>query len=221
MSSSFPTTRIPAISLTRSHEIRRSPDEAVAPLPEELTDEALILSIRNEDQEALGLLFRRYCRLVWSIGQRVLRNKEEADDLLQDVFLFVRRKADAFDLSKGTVRSLLVHITYQRAISHRRYLACRNFYSSINSESETESRNLSLGAPEYHESLEAHFGREVVQRALADLSAEQRETLRLHFFLGYTLEEIAAQTGQSYGNIRHYYYRALDKLRRLLPKDPR
>jgi RNA polymerase sigma-70 factor, ECF subfamily len=214
MSSSFPAARFPALPLSREKQagpLYRDADEAT----EESSDEALIFRIRNEDQEALGLLFRRYCRLVWSIGQRVLRNKEEADDLLQDVFLFVRRKAGAFDSSKGTVRSFLVHITYQRAISHRRYLACRHFYSRREA---NEERDPVLGTdgPGYDESLEAHFGRAGVEKAFAELSEEQRETLRLHFFEGFSLEEIAAKTGQTYGNVRHYYYRALDKLRKRL-----
>lgn len=45
------------------------------------------------------------------------------------------------------------------------------------------------------------------------LSVDQRETLRLHFFEGYTLLEISRKLGQPLGNVRHHYYRALDKLR--------
>jgi RNA polymerase sigma-70 factor (ECF subfamily) len=46
------------------------------------------------------------------------------------------------------------------------------------------------------------------------LSADQRETLRLYFFDGYTLAEVSEKLGQPLGNIRHHYYRALDKLRK-------
>jgi RNA polymerase sigma-70 factor (ECF subfamily) len=49
------------------------------------------------------------------------------------------------------------------------------------------------------------------------MSEEQRETLRLYFFEGYSLAEIAARLGQSLGNAKHHYYRGLDKLRRHLP----
>jgi RNA polymerase sigma-70 factor, ECF subfamily len=218
MSSSFPTARFPALPLGREKEAKADSlhEDPVAASSGGLTDDALIARICDEDQEALGLLFRRYCRLVWSVGQRILRNKEEADDLLQDVFLSVRRRATTFDPSKGTVRSFLVHITYQRAISHRRYLCCRQFYRSPEPERETADRILAREGPGYDESLEAHFGRERLQTALAELSEEQRETLRLHFFEGYSLEEIAANTRESYGNVRHHYYRGLDKLRRNL-----
>ena len=220
MSSSFPAARFPALPLGREKEAKAdSLHKDVVPAPsDELTDDALIAKICEDDQEALGLLFRRYCRLVWSVGQRILRNKEEADDLLQNVFLSVPRRATTFDPSKGTVRSFLVHITYQRAISHRRYLCCRQFYRSPEPEGETVDRILAGDGPGYDESLEAHFGREGWRTAFAELSEQQRETLHLHFFEGYSLEEIATKSGESFGNVRHYYYRGLEKLRRHLPR---
>jgi RNA polymerase sigma-70 factor (ECF subfamily) len=219
MSSSFPAARFPALPL---HTDREPADPAyikdtVAPA-EELSDDTLIARICTGDNEALGLLFRRYARLVWSIGRNILRNNEEADDLLQDVFLFLRRRASAFDSSKGTPRKLIVHVTYQRAISRRRHLTYRHFYTAKELEEETGSYIPVFTTPPYDNSLEAHLGREGLQRALADLSTEQRETLRLHFFEGYSLEEIAVHVGQSYANVRHYYYRGLDKLRKGMPQ---
>ena len=46
------------------------------------------------------------------------------------------------------------------------------------------------------------------------LTGDQRDTLTLHFFEGYTFDEIALKLGQSFGNIRNHYYRGLDKLRK-------
>ena len=62
-------------------------------------------------------------------------------------------------------------------------------------------------------SAEEVFGRNGLEKVLEALSEDQRETLRLHFFDGYTLTEISARLGQPLGNVRHHYYRALDKLR--------
>src|SRR6185437_963057 len=67
---------------------------------DELSDEVLISKIRAENQEALAFLFRRYARLVRSLSLRILGDESEADDLLQDVFLFIHRKAGVFDPSK-------------------------------------------------------------------------------------------------------------------------
>jgi len=63
-------------------------------------------------------------------------------------------------------------------------------------------------------SPEAVFGRNGLNKVVGALSEDQRETLRLHFFEGYTLKEISEKLGQPHGNVRHHYYRAIDKLRR-------
>jgi RNA polymerase sigma-70 factor (ECF subfamily) len=218
MFSSFPATRFPALPLRQEKETA-SPiyrDTSAARAAEEPSDEALIARVCADDSDALGLLFRRYARLVWTIAHRILRNREEADDLLQDLFLLVRRRASVFDPSKGSVRSLLVQMCYQRAFSKRRHLARRNSYSSGEVTENTIVAKPSLFVPSYDESLEARFGKTALQRALEDLSLEQRETLRLCFFEGHTLEEIAVCLGESYGNVRHHYYRGLEKLRKHL-----
>ncbi len=218
MSSSFSATRFPALPLSQekqtAHPIYK--DTSTVRPTEEPSDEALIARVCADDSDALGVLFSRYARLVWTIAHRILRNSEEADDVLQDLFLLVRRRAAVFDSSKGSVRSLLIQMCYQRAFSRRRDLSRRNFYSSGEVTEKATAERSSLSVPFYDESLEAHFGKVALQRALDDLSVEQRETLRLCFFEGHTLEEIAERLDESYGNVRHHYYRGLEKLRKHL-----
>ncbi len=216
--SSFPATRFAAVSLGRERELAEGATEAKVGAGDATSDESLIARICADDSGALGVLFSRYARLVWTIGQRILRNNEEADDLLQDVFLLVRRRASAFDPSKGSVRSLLVQMCYQRAFSRRRDLARRNFYSDRDVTGNTVIANHSFFPP-YDGGLEARFGRATLKKAFEDLTSEQRETIHLCFFEGYTLEEIAVRLGLSYGNVRHHYYRGLAKLRKHVARD--
>jgi RNA polymerase sigma-70 factor (ECF subfamily) len=214
--SSFPAARFPALPLSREKEAAEaiSKDTSTVRPTQEPSDEALIARICMDDSDALGLLFSRYARLVWAISRRILQNNEEADDLLQDVFLLVRRRASVFDPAKGTVRSLLVQMCYQRAFSRRRDLARRNFYFSGEITEDAAIAKHPWSLPPYDKGLDAHFGRTGIQRAWEDLSVEQRETLRLCFFEGHTLKEIAVRLGQSYGTVRHHYYRGLAKLRK-------
>src|SRR6266852_5081398 len=181
MASSFPTARFP-IALSKEKAAAEPIYRDEPAKTDELSDETLVAQISAGDQEALALLFRRYARLVWSVADRIVRNQAEADDLLQDVFLLIQRRACVFDSSKGTARSLIVHMTYQRALSRRRYLNARHC------------------------------------QALNDLSEDQRKTLRLYFFEGYSVDEIASRLGQSVGSVKHHYYRGLARLRRCLPK---
>jgi RNA polymerase sigma-70 factor, ECF subfamily len=214
MNSSIAAARFPGLQLSKEEIAGTSSTVDGSLLAEEPSDDLLIVQIGSGNDAALGVLFHRYARLVWSVGWKILRNDEEADDLVQDVFLLVRRKAPIFDPSKGSVRSLLVQMCYQRAISRRRYLRVRHFYTSKDLESDGAARIPAPSTPPYDESLEAHFGKGVLGRALDDLPEEQRTTLMLYFFGGYTFEEIAAELKQSFGNVRHYYYRGIRKLRK-------
>ena len=216
MSSFFPAARFPALPLSEEKGAR-AVDKENAPNSTESSDEALIAKIRENDNDALGVLFHRYARLVWTVAERIVRNKAEADDLLQDVFLLIRRKASAFNVSSGSVRSLIVHMTYQQALSRRRYLNLR--YGQDHEQN--EGRIAAIGASNsqlYDESIEAHFGQEQLREALEQLSNDQRRTLELFFQEGYTTTEIAERLGQSVGQVKHHYYRGLEKLRKRLLK---
>jgi len=179
----------------------------------ELSDSALLARIASDDREALGLLFHRYANLARSIGRRVLRDEAEAEDLVQDLFMLIQRRCSIFDSSKSSARSWLVHMAYQRAIDRRRYLATRHFYAAAGIEGRAE-RLVGKPTAEQDYSPEAVFGRNGLTKVLEALSEDQRETLRLHFFEGYTLAEIGTKLGQPIGNVRHHYYRALEKLRK-------
>jgi RNA polymerase sigma-70 factor (ECF subfamily) len=173
----------------------------------------LLTRIAEGDQEALGYLFQRYVRVVRSVAARVLRDTAEAEDLVQDLFLFIHRKCGIFDSSKSSALSWIIQMTYQRAIERRRYLTARQFYAPPEL---PDGPDQVAGAPttESDYSPEVVFGRNGLKKVMDALSEDQRETLRLHFFEGYTLAEISAKLDQPLGNVRHHYYRALDKLRK-------
>ncbi len=177
------------------------------------SDESLLSSLGTGDREALGLLFERFATVVRHIGRRILRDDSEAEDLVQDLFLFIHRKCAIFDSSKSSARSWIIQMAYHRAIERRRYLATRQFYARAEIESNI-SRLVGTPTDESEYSAEAVFGRNGLDKVLQALSEEQRETLRLYFFEGYTLAEISSRLGQPLGNVRHHYYRALDKLRK-------
>lgn len=188
--------------------------DASKPQPtQELQDEVLLTRLAKGDQDALGYLFERYARVVRSVAARILRDDTEAEDLVQDLFLFIHRKCAIFDSSKSSARSWIVQMAYHRAIERRRFLTSRHFYSRMEIGSNT---NHMVGTPtvESDYSAEAVFGRNGLNKVLKSLSEDQRETLRLHFFDGYTLAEISQKLGQTLGNVRNHYYRGLDKLRR-------
>ena len=179
----------------------------------ETSDESLLSRIASGDNEALSLLYQRYARPVRSVGRRILRDDSEADDLVQDLFLFIQRRSSVFDSSKGSASSWVIQMAYQRAIERRRRLTTRHFYKREDLQS-SASQVVGIPTTEHDYSPEAVFGRNGLEKLLGALSEDQRETLRLFFFEGYTLAEISAKIGQPLGNVRNHYYRGLDKLRK-------
>lgn len=176
-------------------------------------DETLLTQLQSGNQEALGCLFERHKQVVRGVAFRILRDAAEAEDLVQDLFMFIQRRCAIFDSSKSSARSWIIQMAYHRAIERRRYLMTRHFYSRDDAEG---LHNQAAGTPtsESDYSAEAVFGRNGLEKVFETLSEDQRETLRLHFFEGFTLAEIAVKLGQPHGNVRHHYYRGLGKLRK-------
>ncbi|MGA8557273.1 MAG: sigma-70 family RNA polymerase sigma factor, partial [Candidatus Acidiferrales bacterium] len=137
-------------------------------------------------------------------------------DHVQDVFFYVYKKCVLYDSSRGSARSWLVQTSYYMALHRRMHLAVRRHYDSVELQESGADELPSPAIAGYDRSAEGLFGSVRWRELLAALTVDQWETLRLHFFEGYTLAEIAEKRGQPLGNVRHYYYRALEKLRKQL-----
>ena len=172
-----------------------------------VSDELLFGQVREGAKEALGILFRRHSRAVRNIAYRILRDTAEAEDLVQEVFLLLFQKAKLFDAKKGTASSWIIQIAYHRAMNRRQYLAHRQHYKTQELDEEQ------IGGAHQPLLTDEITARNLLNRLREQLSEEQSETLELHFFEGYSLREIAAKTNQTLGNVRHHYYRSLERLR--------
>ena len=172
-----------------------------------------MLRIQEGDEHALGLLLERYANLVLGIGLKVLRDREEAEELVQDVFFQVYRKSHLFDPQRGSPRAWLLQTAYHRAFDRREYLQVRRFYDSKSVEDLSDVVRASSDV-EYEARMRQ--GETIIRRAFEDLTEKQRQTLTLFFFEGYTLREISRHLQESLANVRHYYYRGLKHLKESL-----
>jgi RNA polymerase sigma-70 factor, ECF subfamily len=208
--SSSVTTRLSLISTSKGNST--ADGHAVAKV--EISDEVLLVRVGDGDKEALACLFHRYARLVRAVGYKILRDDSEADDLLQDVFLFIHQKSTVFDSSKSSARSWIVQMAYHRAIDRRRYLDSRHFYAQVDLEDVGNELSGPGAATRYENSIEEVLARVGLRKVFGVLSEIQRQTLGLHLLDGYTFEEIAVKLDQSRGNVKHHYFRGLEKLRK-------
>jgi RNA polymerase sigma-70 factor (ECF subfamily) len=206
------TLRLPAVGLSEKHAKPSSTIE-LSVATNDPPDEALMAQICQESREALAILFRRYSRVVRGVAYRILRDASEADDLLQDIFILIHRRCRTFDSSKGSAQFWILQMAYRRAISRRRYLNSRHFYTRV----ELDDPAIPALEPRFCGD-DAASNRMLagvdLQKMFRTLSEDQQKTLRLHFIEGYTLEEIARMLGQTKGNVRHHSFRGLERLRK-------
>jgi RNA polymerase sigma-70 factor (ECF subfamily) len=180
-----------------------------------LSDESLMTHLQAGHADVLAIIFDRYYRLILSVAMKILRDVGEAEDLMQTVFLEIFRSAAQFDPSRGTLKVWILQYAYHRGMSRRQHLNIRNFY-----------KNSDIG--ELHgELLPAdvmHFNnqeiRQLVTQALGSLNETQSRVLKLAYFEGLSLKEIADRTNDSLGNVRHHYYRGLNRLRAVIRNEP-
>jgi RNA polymerase sigma-70 factor (ECF subfamily) len=199
---------------TEEHQPAAAPVEAPV-IESQVSDDVLMAQICEGGREALAILFRRHARLVREVAYRVLRDASEADDLLQDVFVLIHRFCKTFDGSRSPAKFWIVQMAYRRAISRRRYLTSRHFYTRLDlDDPASELADPRTSTAHLEDLIDGKLGTGGLQKVFDELSENQRQTLRLFFIEGYTLDEIAARLGQSRGNVKHHYFRGLDRLRK-------
>ena len=175
-----------------------------------LTDEELLAALQVGQNDALATLFDRYHRLVYSVAMKIVRDAGEAEDVMQNVFFEIFRSVAQFDPSKGTCKVWLLQYAYHRAINRRQQLNAKNFYNQASVEdaepraSQKEFRIAGFTQGEL---------RHLIRQGLATLNSKQKRVIELASYEGLTMPEISARTGESLVNVRHHYYRGLEKLR--------
>src|SRR5271170_1335408 len=182
-----------------------------------LTDDQLMVQLQGGVNDALAVLFDRYQRLVFSIALKIVRDRGEAQDVTQNVFFEIYRSVAQFDPAKGTAKVWLLQYAYHRAFNRKRYLTTRNFYHQENIEelgpfSHGEFFTSGKYAPAELQRL--------LQQGLATLGEPQKRVVELASYDGLSMKEIADKTGSSLSNVRHHYYRGLQKLRSFITRPP-
>lgn len=170
------------------------------------TDEELIGHLLRGDQAALKTLYDRHSRLLYSVALQITGDAGSAEELLQDTFFQLWRKASQFDTARGSLIGWLLTITRRRALSHARRKRNQvpfQLYEEDTTESPTP------GSP----ILEQQIARQLILAALAALPEAHRKAITLAYFDGLTCEEIAVQTQAPLGTIKSRLRSALKTMK--------
>jgi RNA polymerase sigma-70 factor (ECF subfamily) len=183
---------------------------AVQPEKTDGSDVELLHAVARGDEAALARLYDAYRVILFGLLVRILNSREEAEDILQEVFIQVWRRAKDFDEKRGRPFTWLVTLTRSRAIDRLRLLGARQRLATSAERERVEEASDALT-----DTIKG-TQQEVVRRALAKLPEEQRHTLLLAYFEGLTQSEIATKLGAPLGTVKTRMRSGMMKLRVLL-----
>jgi len=175
------------------------------------SDEELMSSLQAKDSKALELLFDRYSGLVFGIALRILNDHSEAEEVVQEAFFYVYQRALIFDPLKGSAKGWVVQVAFSRARDRKAHLSRRGFYSGTDIDSLDDTL---LGQNDLEREIGARLDFSQLQCAFEDLTHVQRQTLEMFYFEGMELREISERLREPFGNVRHHFYRGLERLRK-------
>jgi len=178
--------------------------------PSQIADDDLLRAISQGDESALAALYDRYRLILFSLILRILHDRSEAEDVLQEAFLQVWRRASDFDRERGRAFTWLVTIARSRALDRLRMLSSRSRF--VEADEQTVSDEVIDTAQVLAKSEQG----EIVRQALRELPDEQRRALLLAYFEGLTQAEIAERLGDPLGTVKTRMRSGLIKLRELL-----
>lgn len=184
--------------------------EALRPEPVQDNDVELLRAVAARDEAALAQLYDRYRVILFGLLMRILNNREDAEDVLQEVFLQVWRRAADFDENRGRPFTWLVTLARSRGIDRLRTLAARERVAAAGARDESEA--VSDAASDAFRSEQ----RGLVTNALAQLPDEQQRPLMLAYFDGLTQTEIAARLGAPLGTVKTRMRTGMMRLREML-----
>ena len=180
-------------------------------------DRELVARMSAGDDAALAQLYDRWSRPVFSLVLHLVRDADDAEDVVEEAFWQVWRQASRYDGSRGEVGTWLLTIARTRALDRlRSRKRLREEPLTPVSLSDSENGGATLGTDDPAARAEASERRTVVAKALQTLPKEQREVLELAYFAGLSQSEIADRTGQPLGTVKTRTRLAAQKLRECL-----
>lgn len=174
----------------------------------------LIRRVAGGDREGFVELYDRFSRVLYSAAYRILGNMEDAEDVVQDVFVQIWEKANLYEPTRGKPLTWALTLTRNKSIDRRRAVLRRN---RLNDEAELEAKT-SLEGDHPDSVLEVYSAEHgaIIRDAVTELSAEQREAIDLAFFGGLTQMEVAEKLGTPLGTVKARIRRGMIRLREIM-----
>ena len=152
---------------------------------------------------------KAYGGLVWSLARRMLRNSEDAEDVVQEIFVDIWKNADRFDSSQSSETTFVAMIARRRIIDRIRYSARRISPDSLEDV-------LAEPASRSDQTLQTSVEANEAAKVLNELRPEQRQVLQLSIVHGLSHQEISDATGMPLGTVKTHARRGILQAREML-----
>lgn len=150
------------------------------------TPEELLRLTALGREDAFELLYDAFAARVFGLARRVVRDPSQAEEVAQEVFLEIWRRASRYDRSKGSATSWIMTLTHARSVDR-----VRSAQAASDREIRVAHASTERDVDTVVEAVESNFERRAVQRCLGTLTELQRESITLAYFSGYTYREVA------------------------------
>lgn len=177
----------------------------------ELADDKVVDALARQDLNALETLYDRYGKVAFSLAYRIVGDRGAAEDVVQDAFLSVWRQAKSYKRERGSLKTWLMAIVHNRSIDKLRAHAAAGQTVPIEEVSENFGE-----VPSVWEQVWSDTRGGVVRRALERLPVEQKKSIELAYFSGYSQSEIAELMDVPLGTVKGRMRIGLQKLKALL-----
>lgn len=168
---------------------------------EEISDDMLLQACSYEQSDlAMEQLYTRYKPLLYGLAYRILRDSYLAEDITQEVFLTIWRKACSYQKEQGSVKCWLQTIVRNRALDKVRSAMYREYqFEHLEG---IEDLDLASHEPEMWQRVWGSEQAHVIRKVLEELPPEQRQVIELNYFSGYSHTEIARKLNLPIGTIK-------------------
>jgi RNA polymerase sigma-70 factor, ECF subfamily len=173
-----------------------------------VVDAALLARIAARDPGAIAALYDRHARMLYSLIVRILRDRSEAEDVLQDVFVKAWTRVETYNRDLGSPLAWLIRIARNRAIDRLRARDVRE------RSAEDVPKPASAASPEAAAALSER--QRAVKRALDVLTPDQRQLIECAYFRGLSQTELATEFGLPLGTVKTRIRTGMHALRREL-----
>ena len=173
-----------------------------------VSDEQIVDLLAQASPEGIEMLYDRYGRLAYSLAIRILGDAGAAEDTVQEAFLAVWRRSASYRPERGSLRTWLCSIVHNRAVD-----ALRGRAGRARQDLPLEAARVLEGIGDAWDGVAVELERQDIRRLLDRLPLEQRQTLELAYYGGYSQTEISTLQKVPLGTVKGRTRMALRKLR--------